>query len=603
MSTDATLPTVTPHPRRWQALGLLGVAQLMLILDVTVVTIALPDLGRDLGMGRASLTWVMSAYTLAFGGLMLVGGRAADLLGPRRLVFAGLALFTAASLVAGLSTDPAAILTARAGQGVGAALMSPGALSLVVRLFDGEERAKALGIWSALGGVGAALGVLLGGLITAGPGWEWVFFVNVPVGVVVLAALTRVLPPVPVERNGAGLDLVGAALVTIATGTLIYAFIDAGDVGWGAGRTVGLLTLGLSVYAVLGWWIRVARNPLVTPDLVTRRPVLAGTFVLFVATALLVSLFFLGTFYLQDVRGHGPLATGLLFLPLAIGTMAGAHSSGLVMPHVGARGVALGGLLVSAAGLLAAASIDDTTVKVLASTLATIGLGALFVVASVTALGDVAPEQAGTASGVLSTFHELGASSGAAVMSGVVATGLATSSVDGIDRGYLVAAIVAVVAAAVVAALVPGRPSATGSDEHPTEASPRTGRSTRRFVLHYGEMVLAMLVGMVTLYPLWQLATASLEGTSWVTRTEVEMLVMATAMTLPMAGWMLHRGHRVQPILEMSAAMYAGFVVLFPLLWVGGLDEMGLMMWGHTLMPAFMLGAMLRRRQEYAHAC
>ena len=175
-TTNETLdtPATSPHPLRWRALGLLAVANLMLILDVTVVAVAMPQLGAELGMSRDALTWVMSAYTLAFGGLMLTGGRLADLVGPRRIVLTGLSLFTLASLVAGLATGPGMIIAARVGQGLGAALMSPAALSLVVRLFDGEERNRALGIWSALGGVGRALGVLLGGVITAGPGGEWV---------------------------------------------------------------------------------------------------------------------------------------------------------------------------------------------------------------------------------------------------------------------------------------------------------------------------------------------------------------------------------------------------------------------------------------------
>jgi EmrB/QacA subfamily drug resistance transporter len=600
MSTMADPQTTEPHPRRWQALGLLGVAQLMLILDVTVVTVAMPELGRDLGMGREALTWVMSAYTLAFGGLMLVGGRAADLFGPRRLVLTGLTLFTTASLAAGLSTGAETILAARAAQGVGAALMSPAALSSVVRLFDGDERNKALGVWSALGGVGAALGVLLGGVITAGPGWEWVFFVNVPVGLVVGVALVRVLPSMRVSREGGSLDLVGAALVTAATGTLIYAFIDAGDTGWAAASTLALIAVGLVLYVALAGWLRVAPHPLVQPSLVTRRPVLAGTFVLFVATALLVSMFFLGTFYLQDIRGHGPLATGLMFLPLAAGTMAGAHSSGLVMPRLGARVVAVGGLLVRAVGLFAAYAIDGTAAKVAASTVATVGLGALFVVASVTALSHVEPHQAGTASGVLSTFHELGASAGAAVMSGVVATaGLLTDSRAGIERGYLVAASVAVVAALVVALVVPGRPRSDSGAAGSAETS-ASHRPAKRFALHFGEMVVAMLAGMVTLYPLWKLASADVSSANWVGSTEVELLMMATAMTAPMAGWMAYRGHRMQPIAEMSAAMYAGFVVLFPFLWAGTLDEMDVMMTGHVLMPLLMVGAMLARYREYA---
>ncbi|HEV2927693.1 MAG TPA: MFS transporter, partial [Propionibacteriaceae bacterium] len=181
-ATTSAVPAPHPYPRRWRILGILGVVQLMLILDVTVVAVALPSMSADLGLGRQPLTWVVSGYTLAFGGLLLLGGRAADLFGARRLMAVGLGLFSGASLLAGLAPTGWALLVGRVLQGVAAAILSPGALSLVVRMFDGSERDRALGIWSALGGGGAALGLLLGGSLTAGPGWPWVFFVNVPVG-------------------------------------------------------------------------------------------------------------------------------------------------------------------------------------------------------------------------------------------------------------------------------------------------------------------------------------------------------------------------------------------------------------------------------------
>lgn len=189
------------NPKRWLALALLGTAQFMLILDVTVVAIALPQIGTDLSLSREALTWVVAAYTLTFGGLMLLGGRSADLFGAKRLVFAGLVVFTAGSLTAGLAENAGWLLGGGVAQGVGAAMLSPAALSVVIRLFVGDERNRALGIWSALGGGGAAVGVLLGGLITAGPGWPWVFFINIPVGLIVLFGLLRVLPPLPPART------------------------------------------------------------------------------------------------------------------------------------------------------------------------------------------------------------------------------------------------------------------------------------------------------------------------------------------------------------------------------------------------------------------
>jgi EmrB/QacA subfamily drug resistance transporter len=463
----ADVQTATsPYPRRWRALALLGIAQLMLILDITVVAIAMPELGADLGMGRESLTWVMSAYTLAFGGLMLTGGRLADLVGPRRMVLTGLVVFTLASLSAGLASGAGLVIGARVGQGVGAALMSPAALSLVVRLFDGDERNRALGIWSALGGVGAAVGVLLGGLITAGPGWHWVFLVNVPVGAAILVALPLVLPALPAAAPGARLDLVGALLGTSASGLLIYAFIDAGETGWASLRLAALLAASLVLYVVLALWLRRAPHALVPPSLVARRPVVSGSFVLFVGTSLMVAVFFLGTFFLQEVAGHGPLTTGLLFLPVAIATMVGAHTAGSTIQRVGGRGLAVGGLLVAAAGLLVAALGSGTATTVTAVSLASAGLGALFVVASATALGSVEPQEAGVASGLLSTFHELGASLGAAVMSGVAATSLVTGSGDGFSRGYAVATGIATASAVIVWFLIAGTPRKEAAPSH-----------------------------------------------------------------------------------------------------------------------------------------
>jgi len=202
------------HAARWKILGFLGVAQLMLILDVTVVAIALPHIKSDLGLSREALTWTVSAYTLTFGGLMLLGGRLADIFGARRVLLIGLTLFTAASLMAGFSTSAETLLLGRVGQGAGAALLSPAALSLVVSLFQGEERNRALGVWSALGGGGAALGVLIGGILTAGPGWEWVFWVNVPIGLVILVALTKMLTTGLTSLTDRRLDVLGAVLVT-----------------------------------------------------------------------------------------------------------------------------------------------------------------------------------------------------------------------------------------------------------------------------------------------------------------------------------------------------------------------------------------------------
>jgi len=451
------------HPLRWRILGFLGVAQLMLILDITVVAIALPHIETDLGASREALTWTVSAYALAFGGLMLLGGRLADLLGAKRVVLIGLLVFTAASLVTGLAGSSGALIGGRIAQGVGAALLSPAALSLVVTLFDGEERNKALGIWSALGGGGAALGVLLGGVLTAGPGWPWVFFVNVPIGLVIAAALARMLPRQSPVAAGGRLDVLGALLVTASSSTLIYAFITAGDRGWLTGATGLLVLLAVVGYLAFVVWQKRARSPLMDIRLLARRPVATGTFLIVLATALMIAVFFLGTFYFQHARGYGALRTGLLFLPVALATMAGANLTGRIIGRFGARPLAVIGLIVAAAGMAVPAFAIHPASVVAGVSVAAAGTGALFVVASATALGQVAPHEAGIASGIVSTFHEFGAASGAAVVSSVAAASLVGDTLSGFTRAFVFAAAAAAVAALVAAVLTPSKPTPIGA--------------------------------------------------------------------------------------------------------------------------------------------
>ncbi|MFE1961478.1 MFS transporter [Streptomyces sp. NPDC059479] len=451
----STSPTHTPDPRRWKILGVVGIAQLMLILDVTVVAIALPHMGAELGLERETLTWVVSGYTLAFGGLLLLGGRAADLFGARRLVLAGLLLFATASLVAGLANSGPMLLGGRVAQGLAAALLSPAALSLVVTTFEGEERNKALGIWSSLGGSGAALGVLLGGLLTAGPGWPWVFYINVPVGIVLILVLRLQLPPQPRTTTRSRLDIPGAVLVTAATGTLTYTLIRAGDQGWATLTTAALFAAALILYVAFVARQRLAVSPLMDVKLLIRRPVTAGTLLILVATALMIMVFFLGTFYLQDYREYNALITGLLFLPVALATMVGANAAGRVIGRTGPRSLGVLGLLIAAAGMAIPALRGGTTAMVIGVGLAAAGTGAVFVVASATALGQVEPHEAGLASGIVSTFHEFGASLGAAVVSSMAAASIAGTDAAGFSRGFTTGAIVAVAAALLAFVITP----------------------------------------------------------------------------------------------------------------------------------------------------
>jgi EmrB/QacA subfamily drug resistance transporter len=441
---------------RWLVLWLLGTGQLMLILDVTVVAVALPHMETDLGVSREVLTWVVSGYSLTFGSLLLLGGKAVDHFGPKPVVLAGLGVFTSASLVAGLAETGPVLLSGRVAQGVGAAMLSPAALSSVVRVFDGDERNRALGIWSALGGGGAALGVLLGGLITAGPGWPWVFFINVPVGVVVCALLARFLPALRAGETPEGrVDAVGAVLVAAASGSGIFALIRAGDGGWATVTTLVGLLVAVVLAVLFSFWERGTRTPLMDPGLLLRRPVAAGTAMLLVATALTVAVFFLGSFYLQDHEGHGALATGLLFLPVALTTMAGASTAGKAFGSLGGRVLTPAGTGIAAVGFAVPVLWTSTAGVAIGLSVAGAGLGVMFVVSSATALGTVTPHEAGVASGLLSTFHEFGAAGGAAIVSSVAAASLTAQTVTGFRDAFLVCAIGAGAGAVLLTGLAP----------------------------------------------------------------------------------------------------------------------------------------------------
>lgn len=330
---------------------------------------------------------------------------------------------------------------------MGAALLSPAALSLVVTLFEGVERNRALGVWSALGGGGAAIGVLAGGLLTAGPGWPWVFYVNVPIGVVVAVALAVLLPASARPHPRPRLDVLGAVLVTASSATLIYALVGAGDRGWVDALTAVLV--GVAALGYLGFvaWQRHNASPLMDIRLLVRRPVATGTFLILMATVLMITVFFLGTFYFQNHHGYNAAHTGLLFLPVALATMAGADLTGRALASIEASRLAVAGLLVAAVGLTIPAIWLGSVPVVVGVAVAGAGTGALFVVASATALGQVAPHEAGIASGIVSTFHEFGASLGAAVTSSVAAASLVGTTTTGYTRGFVVAAVVAALAA------------------------------------------------------------------------------------------------------------------------------------------------------------
>jgi EmrB/QacA subfamily drug resistance transporter len=462
-------PRESADPRRWTALAVLSMAQFMLILDLTVVNVALPDLGADLDLSRTAFTWTVSAYVLVFGGLLLLGGRLADIFGTRPIILTGLGIFTLASLVTGLAQSETVLLGGRVGQGAGAALLSPAALATITSSFHGVERNKALSVWASLGGVGFTAGVLIGGLLTAGPGWRWVFFINVPVGIVLLATIPAVVPLRRPDRAAGRIDLLGAVTVTAATGSLIYGMLNAGDAGW---ADLGTLLPIAAAIVLYGGFVVVERTvpaPLLHPSLLSLRPIAAGAFLMLIAAGVLIADLFLGSQYLQHLRGRSALATGLFFLPPALALMIGAITAGRLVGTIGTRPVAVVALGLVAIGnaLLIGVSADGNvyTEALPGVVVFALGGGPLFVCATTTALGRVGQHEAGLVSGVVQTCNQLGAAICVAVASTVAAAGLAsTPSIDGFTDAFTVFTVVAAVAAVVSLRLVPsGTPQMTGA--------------------------------------------------------------------------------------------------------------------------------------------
>jgi EmrB/QacA subfamily drug resistance transporter len=440
---------VSAGSSRWLILAVLGIAQFMLIIDLTVLNVALPSIARDLQLDRSTLTWVATIYTLFFGALLLLGGRLADTFGRRRTFLAGLGIFTIASLASGLASDGPTLIGARIGQGIGAAMLSPAALSIITTTFSGRDRIQALAVWGALGGAGAVVGVVLGGLLTAGPGWPWVFFINIPVGAVVAAAVAYVVPADQPARAGRSLDLPGAIAITATIGLLLYALIGAGEAGWTSVQT--LASIGLAILAAAAFVLieRRASAPLL-PMRTFARPHLAGALhILIVFAALLGGATFLGSLYAQRALGMSALDTGLTFVPFAIAVIIGAQGGAHAIGHLGPRRLGALGLAFAAVGaaLLSQIPADgDVLTDVLPGfVLMAVGLGATAVAANTSAFSGVTETDAGVTSGLVSTSHELGIVVGVSVLSTIAGASLAAdpSTVSGYQSGFLAAAIAA----------------------------------------------------------------------------------------------------------------------------------------------------------------
>jgi predicted MFS family arabinose efflux permease len=403
----------------------------------------------------------VTAYTLMFGSFLLLGGRLADAIGRRRTFFAGLSLFTLASLGSGLAPDGTILVVARAAQGLGAALLAPAALSIITTSFEGPERARALGVWAALGGSGAAIGVVLGGLLTAGPGWQWIFLVNVPVAIVVAIGVGRLVAPIAAEHRPGALDLPGALAVTLAVGLLLFGLIGAGDAGWTAPSTILSIGGALVAFAGLAWWEGRARLPLVR--LAVLRPGAVGgpLIVMLAAAGLLAAAFFLNSLLLQRAYGLDALATGLAFVPVAIALIVGAQAGAHALQRVGPRTVAAIGFGLAAVGL-ALLSIQppdaDIALGILPGfVLAGAGLGPGFVAATTSAFGRAGQADAGMTSGLVNTGHELGFAVGVAVVSSIAGAVGGDDLMGGFGPAFIAAALAATVTVVAALALLPAK--------------------------------------------------------------------------------------------------------------------------------------------------
>ena len=420
MTTDQA----TLERRRWLALGLLCVAQFVVVLDASIVNVALPTIGRELTFSQENLPWVVNAYVLTFGGFLLLGGRLADLLGRRRVFVGGLLLFAAASLVGGFANSEGALIAARAVQGLGAAILSPAALSIVTTTFrDGSERNKALGVWGAVAGSGGAAGVLLGGVLTEYVGWEWVLWVNVPIGIAAAVMAFSLIIESRSESATRHFDVAGAFSVTAALSIFVYALVEAPEAGWGSTQTVGLLALAA---ALLATFIAVelrSASPIV-PFRIFRLRTLTGANVVGVLTgASLFSMFFFISLYMQNVLGYSAIKAGVSYLPLAVAIILSAGIASQLVTRVGFKPVLAVGMGLIAAGLawFSQISPDGTFLADILgpSLLAAVGLGLAFVPQTIAAVSGVGEHEAGLASGLINTSQQVGGALGLAVLSTV----------------------------------------------------------------------------------------------------------------------------------------------------------------------------------------
>jgi EmrB/QacA subfamily drug resistance transporter len=397
----------------------------MVILDITAVNIALPSLAQDLGLTGSQISWTITSYSLVFGSLLLFGGRAADLFGRRRLFLTGLGIFTVSSLASAAAGTAAALFAARAGQGLGAAMLSPAALSIITSCFNGHAKAKALAAWGAVGGAGAAIGVVVGGLLTEVADWRMIFFVNLPVAVALAVTALKVIPADTDTPRWSGLDLRGAVIATASLGAIVYAITQGASAGWTSPQTLGFALVGLAGLAGFGVLETRTEKPLLEVGRLADRAVGGGLFLMLAAAGSIFGLFYLCSVYLQNVLGKSPLMTGLAFIPLALAAGVGAHAAGHIVARHGVRTPLASAFAIAAVGMALLAHVGENGTylrTVLPGMLvAGFGLGIAVVTVSIAVLTGAREEESGMISGLGSTGHEIGGTIGIAVFSTIAA--------------------------------------------------------------------------------------------------------------------------------------------------------------------------------------
>ena len=469
------MPAAKTDNSKWLALALLALTQFVIVLDASIVNVALPSIGKNLQVSQDNLSWVVNAYTLTFGGFLLLGGRLADLLGRRRMFISGLILFGLASLAGGLSGSEAQLIAARAVQGLGAAIISPAALSIITTTFtEGSDRNTALGVWGAVAGAGGAAGVLLGGVLTEYLGWEWVLLVNVPIALVAAFLSPRLLKESRDERAST-FDIPGAVSVTAGLAILVYALVDADSAGWGSTQTLGLLGLSLVLLATfVGIELR-TRHPLMPFSIFRLRTLRGANLVGLTIGMSLFSMFFFISLYLQQVLGYGPLKAGLAYVPLSLLIITSAGVASQLVTRIGFKPTLITGMLFVTAGLLWFSQVSAPGGSYVGdvlfpSMLAAVGLGFAFVTSTIAAVTGTEPSEAGLASGLINTSQQVGGALGLAITATVASS--ATSSAfedgervrtvaltDGFQNAFLTCAGLALLGAILAAVLISSRDS------------------------------------------------------------------------------------------------------------------------------------------------